>query len=118
MRLSGLIEQADAVYGLALGETERHELHRRLTCAGFGPTVDRKVTTRVLDAVFQTADSIRNEPQIATATTNLYSGMKQVTAEPNDQCPRCHQGMNRVELVGERQADYCQACCIALPVKA
>ena len=117
MKLSQLIQQANDIYRLSLTASEKHELQRRLASAGFESDVGRQ-TPEVLDAVLQTADNLRQRPRLATATTQAYSAMKVEAAAEHDGCPRCRQSMCRVVLIGERQADYCQACAITLPTKA
>lgn len=115
MKLSQLIQQADTIYDLALGETDKRELQRRLASAGYESEFDSARTPDVIDAVLQTADSLRSRRNLAVAS---YSGLKVEAAPQQDGCPRCHQQMKRVELVNDRNADYCQSCAITLPIRA
>jgi len=115
MKLSQLIQQADTVYDLELREDEKRDLQRRLVSAGYDADLSSSDTSKVLDAVLQTTDSLRSRRNVAVAS---YSGMKVEAAPEQDGCPRCHQGMKRVGLVNDRQADYCQTCAITLPVRA
>ena len=118
MKLSKLIDQADTIYRLCLSAREKHELQRRLVSAGYDQTVAPDRTSPLIDDVLQTTDSLRQRPQLATATTDLYSGMKVEAAAGHDGCPRCQQPMKRITLLSERHADYCQGCAITLPTKA
>jgi hypothetical protein len=118
MKLSNLIEQADTIYRLSLSQGEKQELQRRLVSAGYDKSIAPGRTSQLVDDVLQTTDHIRQRPQLATATTSLYSGMKVEAAPAHDGCPRCQQPMKRVALLSERQADYCQGCAITLPLKA
>ena len=114
MKLSHLVQQANDTYRLGLNNEEKRELQRRLVSAGFEPNIKHR-TSEAIDAILQTTDHLRSRPQVATAT---YRGMKtEVVAGHDEGCPRCRQGMHRVLLVSERQADYCQGCAIALPVR-
>jgi|GEM_PF-6602288 len=118
MKLSHLVRQANNIYQLHLTDEERRELHRRLISAGFESQIRPAETRDLLDAILQTTDHLRARPRMATATTRLYSGMKkEAIAGQHDGCPRCQQTMQSVLLAAERQADYCQACAITLPVK-
>ena len=118
MKLSKLVEQADTIYNLCLSVREKQELQRRLVSAGYDSDVPARTTSRLIDDVLQTTDSLRQRPHLATATTTVYSGMKIETTAALDGCPRCRQPMKRVALLSERQADYCQGCAITLPTKA
>lgn len=118
MKLSKLVDQADTIYRLCLSVREKQELQRRLVSAGYGTDVKADCTSSLVDAVLQTTDSLRQRPQLATATTQLYSGMKTEAVAQQDGCPRCRQPMKRVVLLSERTADYCQGCAITLPMKA
>lgn len=115
MKLSRLIEQADDIYELKLGRSAKQELQRRLVSAGFRQTVTD--ASKAIDAILQTSDHLSGRRQMATAAL-AYSDMKRESVATHDGCPRCHQRMQRIELVDARQADYCQSCAIALPVKA
>jgi len=109
MKLSSLITQANRTYSLGLGDREISDVYRRLKAAGYGDTVATAST--VVDAVLRTADVVQRDPR------SLYSRMKQQATAATADCPRCHQGLRVVSLVGDRQARYCQACAIALPIK-
>lgn len=116
-KLANLVDQADSIYKLCLSAREKQELQRRLVSAGYDGDVAPAATPRLIDDVLQTTDSIRQRPQLATATTEVYSGMKVEAAAGHDGCPRCRQPMKRISLLSERQADYCQGCAITLPMK-
>lgn len=118
MKLSKLIEQADTIYKLRLTSGEKQELQRRLVSAGYDQKVLPDRMSPLIDDVLQTTDSIRQRPQLATATTAVYSGMKVETTAAHDGCPRCKQPMKRIMLLSERQADYCHGCAITLPMRA
>jgi hypothetical protein len=109
MKLSTLITQANRTYALGLEARDLVEVYRKLKAAGYRDTV--RAATTVVDAVLDTADGVRRDPG------RVYARMKREVQAAHDGCPRCQQSLRVVGLVGDRQAQYCQACAIALPIK-
>lgn len=109
MKLSSLINQANATYNLGLGDDDVRRVHRRLRAAGYQDVVQ--------DATAAIDETLRVVGNMTSAAHRVYSAMKVEAAVDHDGCPRCHQPFRVVALTGDRQANYCQGCAITLPLK-
>jgi len=119
MKLIRIIDQANDIYKLRLTRNERETLQYRLVGAGFCAQVGSNQVSAVIDAILQTTDHLRARPKLAVVTANSYSNLKSESVAAADGiCPRCHQPMRQVQLVGGRYASYCEACNVALPLRA
>jgi hypothetical protein len=108
-----LIAKANETYSLGLDEGATDELFNRMRRAGFGTEIISSKASEAIDTI------LVMQKQIATgAPQAIYADLKVEADLPSDDhCPRCKGGIRRVLLVGKRQANYCQACGITLPVK-
>lgn len=112
MKLSKFIQQANATYGLGLEPSDVIEVHRRLRAASFTGQVTN--ASKALDAVLQTSDVVRRKRTRANA---VYASMKEEPVLADTGCGRCRAPYRTVKLMGGREARYCQACNITLPMK-
>jgi len=55
--------------------------------------------------------------EAAAPASAVYANLKVEAQEDHGKCPRCQQGLQKVLLVRDRPAMYCQGCAIALPTK-
>jgi len=118
MDLKMLIQKANTTYGLGFSPSEAVELHHRLRMAGFNSEVASASTSKAIDAILTMSDQIK-KPVPRQAPRVVYASLKREVEAAHDssECPRCKAGMKAVQLVGSREAAYCQACGIVLPVK-
>jgi formamidopyrimidine-DNA glycosylase len=114
MDLKSLIVRANTTYGLGLDASRVDELQRRLRLAGLGIEIQASQTGEALDTILSLSDHL--EPD--SSPRSVYASLKQeAVADLDGACPRCRGAMKSVKLVGSREAQYCQACNITLPIK-
>ncbi len=120
MKLQSLIAKTNKTYELGLNSERLIALHQKMRVSGHAQTIGKGRISPTIDAILTTADSLPPSLETDRATRDhveVYASLK-VEAAPSlaeDSCPRCKVGVGTVELVGGRQAAYCQSCSIVLP---
>jgi len=118
MNLKPLIEQANESYGLGLDSGSVNDLYHRMISAGYKNEIQSPRTGQVLDTILAMSDQLQKQSPNARAARSVYASLKHETVASSDgKCPRCQAQLQEVHLVGARQALYCGACAITLPVK-
>jgi hypothetical protein len=109
MKLKDLVDRADNTYGLALSESDKTIVRRRLRMAGY---YDEIIGEQVSDAI----DLIINPPvSKMTGAVKIAGGPKLTTAASAQLCPRCQRQMGSTNLATGHVANYCPACKITIP---
>jgi len=122
MKLAELVQQANKTYQLGLSPDQMVAVRQRLKMAGHTASLESTVIGSVLDEVLAIADDVKSNKVNATLQGRVlrsYRDLKKETtaAVPANKCPRCGDGLKPVKLVSEREAKYCGACHITLPLR-
>ena len=123
MKLAELVQQANKTYRLGLDKDQMVTVQQRLRMAGHSASLETAVISSVLDDALSIADDVKKSPNGALQGRVLqgYRSLKKeatASASPENKCPRCGDGLKPVKLVSEREARYCKACHITLPLRA
>lgn len=112
MKLKALVQQTNATYDLKISEARVPQLVNTMRSAGFSQEVEGRRLSEAVDFI------IAHVKKPVTIGASYSSLKNDIVADAGMVCPIDHRNaMATIKLVRDREALYCKACNVTLPLK-